>query len=72
MLRCFRLLRGHRRSRLHEDLPRSPSDGAAGHLQAPVIGTAKSDWTIEQFRAHARVRVEKHGGLDEADITKAQ
>ena len=37
-----------------------------GHLQVPVIGVARSDWTIEQFRARARESVEKHGGFDEA------
>ena len=32
------------------------------HLQVPVIGVARSGWTIEQFRARARASVEKHGG----------
>jgi len=41
-----------------------------GHLQVPVIGVARSDWTIEQFRARARASVEKHGGLDEAVFAK--
>jgi glucose-6-phosphate 1-dehydrogenase len=27
-----------------------------GNLQVPVIGVARSDWTIEQFRARARER----------------
>jgi glucose-6-phosphate 1-dehydrogenase len=35
-----------------------------GHLDVPVIGVAKSGWTIEQFRARARDSVERHGGLD--------
>ena len=35
-----------------------------GHLQVPVIGVAKPDWTIEQFRARARDSVTAHGGLD--------
>jgi len=43
-----------------------------GHLRVPVIGVARSDWTIEQFRARARESVEKHGGLDEAVFAKLQ
>jgi glucose-6-phosphate 1-dehydrogenase len=35
-----------------------------GHLDVPVIGVAKSGWTLEHFRARARDSVEKHGGLD--------
>jgi glucose-6-phosphate 1-dehydrogenase len=35
-----------------------------GHLDVPVIGVAKSGWTLDQFRARARDSVEKHGGLD--------
>ena len=41
-----------------------------GRLPAPVIGVARSDWTIEQFRARARASVEKHGGFDEAVFAK--
>ena len=41
-----------------------------GHLQVPVIGVARSDWTIEQFRARARESVEKHGDVDEAVFAK--
>jgi glucose-6-phosphate 1-dehydrogenase len=37
-----------------------------GHLNVPVIGVAKSGWSIEQLRARARDSVEKHGGLDPA------
>lgn len=43
-----------------------------GRLQVPVIGVARSDWTIEQFRARARASVEKHGGFDEAVFAKLQ
>ena len=43
-----------------------------GHLQVPVIGVARSDWTIEQFRARARASVEKQGGFDEAIFAKLQ
>lgn len=41
-----------------------------GHLQGPVIGVARSNWTNEQFRARARESVAKHGDLDEAVFTK--
>ena len=37
-----------------------------GRLQMPVIGVARSDWTIEKFRARARASVEKQDGFDEA------
>src|SRR5512147_1892503 len=37
-----------------------------GHLDVPVIGVAKSGWTLQQFQARARDSVEKHGGLDPA------
>ena len=43
-----------------------------GHLQVPVIGVARSDWTIEQFRTRARASVEKHGGFDEPVFAKFQ
>jgi len=43
-----------------------------GHLQVPVIGVARSDWTNEQFRARARESVDKHGGFDEAVFAKLQ
>src|SRR5215468_10560296 len=35
-----------------------------GHLEVPVVGVAKSGWTLEQLRARARDSLEKHGGLD--------
>ena len=41
-----------------------------GHLQVPVIGVARSDWTIEKFRARAHASVEKHDGIDEAVFAK--
>ena len=43
-----------------------------GHLQVPVIGVARSDWTIEQFRARAREGIERHGGFDETVFAKFQ
>jgi glucose-6-phosphate 1-dehydrogenase len=36
-----------------------------GHLDFPVIGVAKSDWTREQLVERARASVTEHGGLDE-------
>jgi glucose-6-phosphate 1-dehydrogenase len=35
-----------------------------GQLKVPVIGVAKSKWSIEQFRARAQDSLEKHGGID--------
>ncbi|HET6203911.1 MAG TPA: glucose-6-phosphate dehydrogenase [Planctomycetota bacterium] len=41
-----------------------------GHLDVPVVGVARSDWTLEQFRARARESVQQQGGLDEAAFAK--
>jgi hypothetical protein len=41
-----------------------------GHLPMPVIGVARSDWTIEEFRACARASAEKDEGFDEAVFAK--
>jgi glucose-6-phosphate 1-dehydrogenase len=41
-----------------------------GHLDMPVIGVARSSWTVEQFRAHARESVDQHGGLDPAGFER--
>jgi glucose-6-phosphate 1-dehydrogenase len=44
-----------------------------GHLDVPVIGVARADWTVEQFRARARESVQKHGPagpFDEAAFAK--
>jgi glucose-6-phosphate 1-dehydrogenase len=35
-----------------------------GRLSVPVIGVAKSGWSLDQFRTRARDSVEKHGGID--------
>ena len=37
-----------------------------GRLDAPVIGVAKSDWTLEQLKARARESIEQHGHFDAA------
>ena len=41
-----------------------------GHLDMPVIGVARSGWTLDQFRAHAHESLEQHGGVDEAAFAK--
>src|SRR5437867_8749895 len=41
-----------------------------GHLRVPVIGVAKSGWTLDQLRARARDSLEKHGGVDPAAFGK--
>lgn len=37
-----------------------------GRLDLPIIGVARSSWSLEQFRARARDSLEKHGGVDPA------
>ncbi len=41
-----------------------------GRLNVPVIGVARSSWTIDQFRARAQASLESHGGLDLAAFEK--
>jgi glucose-6-phosphate 1-dehydrogenase len=41
-----------------------------GHLNVPVIGVARGDWSIEQLRARAHDSIEKHGGVDPAAFSK--
>lgn len=36
-----------------------------GRLGVPVIGVARSDWSNDEFKAHARDSIEHHGGVDE-------
>jgi len=43
-----------------------------GRLDVPVIGVAKSDWTLEQMRARARDSVTQHGGLDAEAFAKLE
>ncbi len=35
-----------------------------GHLEVPVIGVGRSDWSAEQLRARARKSLEKSGDMD--------
>ncbi|TMA55012.1 MAG: glucose-6-phosphate dehydrogenase [Deltaproteobacteria bacterium] len=38
-----------------------------GHLDVPVVGVARTGWTLERLRARARESIERHGGgVDEA------
>ena len=37
-----------------------------GELEIPVIGVARSGWTLEQFRARALDSIEHHGVVDRA------
>jgi len=42
-----------------------------GHLDMPVIGVARSRWTLEEFRAHARESLQQHcKSLDEQSVGK--
>jgi glucose-6-phosphate 1-dehydrogenase len=41
-----------------------------GHLDAPIIGVAKSGWNRDQFLARARDSVAHHGGLDAPGFDK--
>ena len=41
-----------------------------GQLNVPVIGVARSGWSLEQLRARARDSVEQHGRLDPAAFQK--
>jgi glucose-6-phosphate 1-dehydrogenase len=41
-----------------------------GHLNVPVIGVAKTNWTLEQFQARVLDSLEKHGGIDAAAFDK--
>src|SRR5215510_6838034 len=40
------------------------------HLDIPVIGVARSGWTLDQFKARARDSIEKHGGIDPDAFTR--
>ena len=39
---------------------------AAGQLDVPVIGVARSEWTVAQFRERARRSIETAGSVDES------
>jgi glucose-6-phosphate 1-dehydrogenase len=41
-----------------------------GRLDAPIVGVAKSGWSLEQLVERARASVTEHGGLDQAAFAK--
>ncbi len=41
-----------------------------GNLDVPIVGVAKSGWTLEQMRNRAHESLEQHGGVDEATFAK--
>src|SRR5437016_76989 len=41
-----------------------------GHLDVPVVGVARSPWTVDQLRQRARESLEQHGGIDTAAFEK--
>jgi len=41
-----------------------------GHLDLPVIGVARSTWSLAQLRAHVRESLEQHGGADPEAFAK--
>jgi glucose-6-phosphate 1-dehydrogenase len=41
-----------------------------GDLDMPVVGVARSRWTLEQFKARAKDSIEKHSRLDPATFAK--
>jgi len=41
-----------------------------GTLDVPVVGVARSKWTVEQFRARARESIAKRGTVDDAVFAK--
>ena len=43
-----------------------------GYLKVPVVGVARSDWTIEKFHARARASVVEQDGFDDAIFSKIQ
>jgi len=41
-----------------------------GHLDVPVIGVARSKWTVDQLRQRIHDSLEQHGGVDPAAFEK--
>ncbi|MCK9537738.1 glucose-6-phosphate dehydrogenase [Dokdonella sp.] len=39
-------------------------------IDMPIIGVARSGWTLEQFREHAHESLKAHGGVDEQAFAK--
>jgi glucose-6-phosphate 1-dehydrogenase len=41
-----------------------------GHLDVPIVGVAKSGWSLDQLVARAHDSIEHHGGVDEAAFAR--
>jgi glucose-6-phosphate 1-dehydrogenase len=41
-----------------------------GHLNVPVIGVARTNWSLEQFQAHVHESLAMHGGVDATAFDK--
>src|SRR2546428_6288914 len=41
-----------------------------GQLDVPIVGVARSNWTVDQLRQRVRDSLEKHGGVDPAAFEK--
>ena len=41
-----------------------------GTLDMPVVGVARSKWSLDQFKARAKDSLEEHGGVDPAAFAK--
>jgi glucose-6-phosphate 1-dehydrogenase len=41
-----------------------------GHLNVPVIGVARTNWSLEQFQAHVHESLATHGGVDATAFDK--
>lgn len=41
-----------------------------GHLDSPIVGVAKSNWTFDQFKARVKDSLEKHGSFDASSFEK--
>jgi glucose-6-phosphate 1-dehydrogenase len=41
-----------------------------GQLDVPILGVARSGWSLDELKARARDSIEKHGGVDPAAFAK--
>src|SRR5271163_3102312 len=39
-------------------------------LNVPIVGVAKSGWSLEQFRGRAKDSLQHHGSFNDADFTR--
>ena len=70
--RRIRFLRRHGRPGPQKNLSRLAKHGEGRQLDVPVIGVAKSGWTVEQLRERARDSVTKYGGgVDRRGLSQA-